>query len=41
MTNGSASRFPANPPDDDLRTNYEAMRSALNSANISRGVFRS
>jgi hypothetical protein len=41
MTNSSASRFPANPPEDDLRTNYDAMRSALISANISRGVFRS
>ena len=41
MTHSSASRFPANPPDEDLRANYEAMRSALISVNISRGIFRS
>ena len=41
MTNSSASRFPANPPDEDLRANYDAMRSALVSVNISRGIFRS
>ena len=41
MTNSSASRFPANPPDEDLRATYDAMRSALVSVNISRGIFRS
>lgn len=41
MINSSASRFPANPPDDVLRANYDAMRSALISVNISRGLFRS
>ena len=41
MTNSSASRFPPNPPDEDLRANYNAMRSALVSVNISRGIFRS
>ena len=41
MTNSSASRFPANPPDDELRATYDAMRSALVSVNISRGIFRS
>ena len=29
MTNSSARRFPANPPDDELRENYDAMRSTL------------
>jgi hypothetical protein len=38
MTNSSAKRFPASPPDEELRTHYDAMRSALI---ISRGVFRS
>jgi len=41
MTNSSARRFPANPPDEELRENYDAMRSALISVNISRGIFRS
>ena len=41
MTNSSASRFPANPPEEKLRENYDAMRSALISVNISRGIFRS
>jgi hypothetical protein len=41
MTNSSARRFPANPPDEELRDNYDAMRSALISVNISRGIFRS
>jgi septal ring factor EnvC (AmiA/AmiB activator) len=41
MTNLSATRFPANPADAELRTHYDAMRSALISVNISRGVFRS
>jgi hypothetical protein len=41
MTNSSASRFPTNPSDDNLRANYDAMRSALISVNISRGLFRS
>ena len=41
MTNSSARRFPANPPDEVLRDNYDAMRSALISVNISRGIFRS
>jgi len=41
MTNSSARRFPANPPDKELRENYDAMRSALISVNISRGIFRS
>jgi len=41
MTNRSARRFPANPPDEELRENYDAMRSALISVNISRGIFRS
>lgn len=41
MTNSSATRFPANPADAELRTHYDAMRSALISVNISRGVFRS
>jgi DNA repair exonuclease SbcCD ATPase subunit len=41
MTQSSASRFPANPPDAELRVNYEAMRSALIGVNISRGIFRS
>jgi hypothetical protein len=41
MTHSSASRFPANPADEDLRAKYEAMRSALVSVNISRGIFRS
>ena len=41
MTNSSARRFPANPPDADLRATYDAMRSALVSVNISRGIFRS
>ena len=41
MTNSSARRFPANPPDEELRDNYDAMRSALIRVNISRGIFRS
>ena len=41
MTHSSARRFPANPPDEELRDNYDAMRSALISVNISRGIFRS
>jgi hypothetical protein len=41
MTKSSASRFPTSPSDDDLRANYDAMRSALISVNISRGLFRS
>jgi hypothetical protein len=41
MTNSSARRFPANPPDEELRDTYDAMRSALISVNISRGIFRS
>jgi capsule polysaccharide export protein KpsE/RkpR len=41
MTNSSARRFPANPPDEELRETYDAMRSALISVNISRGIFRS
>lgn len=41
MTNSSARRFPAKPTDDELRDNYDAMRSALVSVNISRGIFRS
>jgi len=41
MTNSSARRFPANPPDEELRENYDAMRSALISVNISRGIYRS
>lgn len=41
MTNSSASRFPANPTDEELRESYDAMRSALISVNISRGLFRS
>lgn len=41
MTKSSARRFPANPPDEELRDNYDAMRSALISVNISRGIFRS
>ena len=41
MTNSSARRFPANPPEDELRETYDAMRSALISVNISRGIFRS
>jgi len=41
MTNSSARRFPASPPDEELRSHYDAMRSALISVNISRGVFRS
>ncbi len=41
MTNSSESRFPANPPKEKLRENYDAMRSALISVNISRGIFRS
>lgn len=41
MTNSSARRFPANPPEDELREAYDAMRSALISVNISRGIFRS
>ena len=41
MTNSSATRFPANPGDEELRSQYDAMRSALISVNISRGVFRS
>ena len=38
MINSSASRFPANLPDDPLRTYYDAMHSALISAKISPGV---
>ena len=38
MTKSSARRFPANPPDEELRENYDAMRSALISVNISRGI---
>jgi len=41
MTNLSATRFPANPAEEELRSHYDAMRSALISVNISRGVFRS
>ena len=41
MTNSSASRFPANPADAELRSQYEAMRLALVSVNISRGIYRS
>jgi hypothetical protein len=41
MVNSSTRRFPANPPDEALRENYDAMRSALISVNISRGIFRS
>lgn len=41
MTNCSASRFPSNPADEEIRVQYDAMRSALISVNISRGVFRS
>ena len=41
MVNSSARRFPANPPDEALRENYDAMRSALISVNISRGIYRS
>ena len=41
MTNSSARRFLANPPEEELRDNYDAMRSALISVNISRGIFRS
>jgi hypothetical protein len=41
MTNSSARRIPANPPDEGLRENYDAMRSALISVNISRRIFRS
>ena len=41
MTNSSASRFPANPADAELRAQYDAMRSALVSVNISRGIYRS
>ena len=41
MTKSSARRFPANPPDEELRENYDAMRSALISVNISRGIYRS
>jgi len=37
MTNSSASRFPSNPADEELRQQYDAMRSALISVNISRG----
>ena len=41
MTNSSTRHFPANPPDEELRDNYDAMRSALISVNTSRGIFRS
>jgi hypothetical protein len=41
MTNSSASRFPANPVEAELRTHYDAMRSALIGVNISRGIYRS
>jgi len=41
MTHLSATRFPANPAEEELRSHYNAMRSALISVNISRGVFRS
>lgn len=41
MTSNSARRFPANPSDEELREQYDAMRSALVGANISRGIFRS
>lgn len=36
----SASSFPAEPPDEELRASYAAMRSALISVNISRGLYR-
>jgi hypothetical protein len=41
VTNSSARRFPANPSDEALRETYDAMRSALISVNISRGIYRS
>ena len=41
MTNSSATRFPSTPSDDQLRESYDAMRSALISVNISRGIYRS
>ena len=41
MTSNSARRFPANPSDEEIRDQYDAMRSALVGANISRGIFRS
>ena len=41
MTHSSASRFPANPADDDLRDTYGEMRTALIGVNISRGIYRS
>jgi len=41
MTSNSARRFPANPSDEEIREQYDAMRSALVGANISRGIFRS
>jgi len=41
MTHNSATRFPIHPTDEQLRDNYDAMRSALISVNISRGIFRS
>ena len=41
MTNLSATRFPANPADEELRTHYDTIRSALVSVNISRGIYRS
>lgn len=41
MTQSSATRFPANPTEEELHSHYDAMRSALISVNISRGLFRS
>jgi hypothetical protein len=41
VTNSSARRFPAHPSDEELREKYNAMRSALVSVNISRGIYRS
>ena len=41
MTNLSATRFPASPAEEELRKQYDAIRSALISVNISRGLFRS
>jgi hypothetical protein len=41
MIDSSARRFPAHPADEELRATYSAMRSALISVNISRGLYRS
>ena len=35
VTNLFARRFPASPAEEELRTHYDAMRSALISVNIS------